>query len=88
MTGLFDGYRRLPPTNPHACYVRNVVSGRILPCCWEDCERHGDARHEVAEIDGARVSIMIFCSARHRLFYLNSSRQLGMLPPGHSRTIT
>jgi len=27
--------------------VRNQATGRVLPCCYGDCERDGDNRHRV-----------------------------------------
>lgn len=57
--------------------VRNVETGRVLPCCWQDCTRDGDNRHRV-EIphptprwrDPAtgrqEMLVYVFCNEEHK----------------------
>lgn len=69
--------------------VRNRLTGRVLPCCWADCEIPGDDAirhaelHDLPRFDGERL-VWIFCSDRHRLFWLAAHRYgYGILPPGN-----
>src|SRR5262245_44882612 len=58
--------------------VRNVTTGRVLPCCWMDCERDGDKRHQVM-IDHEQPRwpgeqrVYIFCGSVHKQQYLNGT---------------
>lgn len=61
-------------------YVRNQVTGRILPCCYLDCEKPGNAyiairvRHpqtDEPEFRGIEALVYIFCSDLHRAYYVN-----------------
>lgn len=59
--------------------VRNVSTGRVLPCCWSDCERAGSDRiqlqvkHERPRWrtpDGRQeMLVYIFCSDEHKEHY-------------------
>jgi hypothetical protein len=55
--------------------VRNQGTGRVLPCCWEDCQEDGDDRyrvmvpHDAPRWPGEKL-IYIFCSYRHRDHYV------------------
>lgn len=66
--------------------VRNY-HGRPLPCCWADCWTHGDDRHGVdvphdaPKYPGEQLRY-IFCSERHRAYWLNSRNDRGNLPTG------
>lgn len=77
--------------------VRNPGTGRVLPCCWDDCERPGDNRvqEQVADgvfteadlvsplmLDTPKRFTYIFCSERHRAYWRNSHRDQGNLPAG------
>lgn len=59
--------------------VRNQTTGRILPCCWDDCERHGDDRIKVVRAEGAPgdTTTYIFCSGRHRSMWETAHRGYG-----------
>lgn len=61
-----------------------------LLCCWDDCDRHGVDSHKCRifiGIDprhgGPIYTWPIFCSERHRQFYLNAPRNLYNLPAGY-----
>jgi hypothetical protein len=59
--------------------VRNVITRRVLPCCWDDCERPGRTEYELrvpdADSDGRpKTLIYVFCSLGHRAFYIVSFR--------------
>lgn len=60
--------------------VRNVSTGRVLPCCWDDCTTDGDDRYRI-EVphekprwrtpDGRQeMLVYIFCSEVHKGHYL------------------
>jgi len=58
--------------------VRNVTTGRVLPCCWQDCERDGDNRHRVEaphehpRFPGEMLAF-IFCGSVHKQQFLNGT---------------
>lgn len=77
--------------------VRNPGTGRVFPCCWDDCWRPGDARVKAEVTEGVfaeadmvpellvgtpKVLTYIFCSDRHKAYWVNSHRDMGNLPPG------
>jgi hypothetical protein len=77
--------------------VRNRETGRILPCCWDDCEKPGNARIWAEVTDGEftdadmvpplmvgtpKTFRYIFCAERHRAYWENSQRDQGNLPAG------
>lgn len=55
--------------------VRNQVTGRVLPCCLDECDRDADDRyqlktwHENPEAGRSSVLTYIFCKAEHRELY-------------------
>lgn len=55
--------------------VRNA-EGRVLPCCWSDCERDGDLRYKAVFRDPnperpvKSTLTYVFCSPAHRALYL------------------
>lgn len=56
--------------------VRNGV-GEPLPCCWDDCWKHGHEEHKVVK-RGERGNLhYVFCSEQHRLYYVNGHRSYG-----------
>lgn len=69
-------------------YVRNPNTGRILPCCWSDCERHGHDEHKfVVPGEDHIPRHYIFCTEGHKNLYINSARNNGHLASGlKSRT--
>lgn len=71
--------------------------GRFIHCGWDDCEKHGYECYKVmqhTEKPGypERIVNFIFCSERHRQYFIQSSQQAasgmhkdfmhGMLPQG------
>jgi len=55
--------------------VRNVVTGRIFPCCWADCDRDGSTDfqvqvpHDAPRFPG-EMYVYIFCSEAHARFFV------------------
>lgn len=66
--------------------------GTWLLCCWDDCERQGYDTHRTRFHDhahglpcshpDAKHVWYVFCSNRHRDYFLHSHRSMGNLPPG------
>lgn len=62
-----------------------------LLCCWDTCDRYG------LEIFKVRVKYgtpgvpydtwYVFCSERHKMYWVNSTRDLYNLPPGYKRAV-
>jgi hypothetical protein len=64
--------------------VRNVESGRVLPCCWADCTADGDDRIFV-EVPHSQprwrdpatgkqeMLVYIFCDDGHKAMWLKGS---------------
>lgn len=61
--------------------VRDAVTGRIYPCCLEDCRKDGDQRHQVQiphedprwrdEVTGKQeMKVYIFCSEGHKTLWV------------------
>lgn len=80
----------------HAVTSKKVLSrdaGRWLLCCWDDCDKpgyelyktrfHDHAKGYPCEHPDAKHPQYIFCTERHRQFFLHSHRAMGMLPPGY-----
>lgn len=64
--------------------------GDYYLCCWADCMKFGDDRYEVRADGGTNphtgqpVTLhYVFCSNGHKMFYVNSHRDLGQLPAGY-----
>jgi hypothetical protein len=61
---------------------------RHVMCAWDDCEKDGHINYMCAvnygADDGPNAHIVkhIFCTERHRQYWINSTRQYGRLPPG------
>lgn len=70
----------------------------FLLCCWSDCERDGVELHKVRFHDHNRALPCdhglaqhvwyVFCSERHRQFFLNAHRKDGFLPTGERGLIS
>lgn len=71
--------------------VRTAKEGRPIPCVWSDCWRDGDNRYRIEARnpdwkpewgDRGKHIVYIFCSERHKEYWLSEARQLaaGMTP--------
>ena len=82
----------------HAIIQRKIINhdrgGTYVMCAWDDCENDGFQNFSVREHTHAegyeeRYMNYVFCSERHKQYWLNSIRP-GMnnnLPPGYKRSI-
>lgn len=67
--------------------VRSGATGRIIPCCWGECDRPGYERFAIRVHESPqRTTIYLFCSARHRAYYANGHVEYGQLPSGSKST--
>lgn len=65
-------------------YVTDPQSGRKLLCCWDDCEALGRNEIQATEgVEGGRRLTYIFCSDRHRAYWVNSHRSYGNAASGN-----
>lgn len=63
-------------------YVRNVLTGVPLLCCWEDCQKNGHEENKIVVRDGDKSLNYVFCTTRHRNYYRNSHLDNGNLMSG------
>jgi hypothetical protein len=79
----------------HARIAKPVLSRdaeRWLTCCWFDCDQLSYDLHKAVVHDHARGlpcsdpdashPQYTFCSDRHKMYWVNSHRSMGNLPPG------
>lgn len=82
--------------------VRSGVTGSLIICFWDDCESVADDRHQAVEsrppddheVAGVLAGTIkptmtyLFCSERHRAYWLHSHRANGQLPIGSRGMLT
>lgn len=60
--------------------------GTFVKCAWDDCEKDGYELHKVRVNYGTNacphVVSYVFCSDRHKQYWIHSHRAYGHLPPG------
>lgn len=72
----------------HEKYVINLDhdGDRKVACAWEDCENPGYESHKITVHNGTpgypQDVHHVFCSERHKAFFLTSSIKYGYLPEG------
>jgi hypothetical protein len=64
---------------------------RHVMCAWDECDRDGYELHKVVVNDAAdgyppRYMRFVFCSERHKMYWVNSHKKYGDLPPGYKRS--
>ncbi len=79
----------------HALIEKPVINldhagDRHVMCAWDDCEKDGYELHKVrinyGKADTPQIVNHVFCSDRHKQYFINSHRAYGSLPPGHKRS--
>jgi len=75
-------------------HVIDPHDGEHLLCCWDTCEAFGTMLHRVRIWEGIHpvtggpiYSWKIFCTERHKMYYINGPRDHLNLPPGHRLSI-
>jgi len=80
----------------HAIVEKKVINhdrgGTFVLCAWDTCERHGYETNKCVE----RISrpgqplltiTYVFCTERHKQYFVNSIHDVNNLPPGFKRSI-
>lgn len=72
--------------------ILNRDAERWILCSWDTCDNDGVTLHQARHHDhnpgypcnapGTKHPIYVFCSERHKQYWLNSHRSLGNLPAG------
>lgn len=79
----------------HAIIEKKVINldhagDRHVMCAWDDCERDGVDLHMVkinyGTADQPHVVKHVFCTDRHKQYFIHSPRDHGHLPPGYRRS--
>lgn len=69
--------------------IRSFVGPWLLPCIWTECDKPARREHLFASPpEGEKILFYFFCSARHRVMWKNSSRDMGNLESGSKGLIT
>lgn len=70
--------------------VRDTNDGAVLLCGWLDCDRPGYETHKVREYlgfdprhRGPIYTWYVFCTERHRQYFIHSTTHNKNLPPGY-----
>lgn len=80
------------PMREHAILHKKVINldhagDRKIMCAWDECDRDGYELHQVRVNYGTaatpHVLKYVFCTERHKQFFINSHRRYGNLPPGY-----
>lgn len=80
----------------HAIIQKKVINhdrgGTHIMCGWDTCERDGYENNKVVVHEGApgyeaKDITYIFCSERHRQYWLHSTVSCNNLPPGYRSSI-
>lgn len=75
--------------------ARKVISSgpsrEYIMCSWDECERYGVMLYGVRIPYGVSPNdytvIHLFCSERHKQYFLNGHRHYGKLPPGYRLSV-
>lgn len=63
--------------------VLSMDSGQWILCAWDECDRQGYELYKVRVREGQTIIQYVFCSERHKQYWIESSRSLsGRLPSG------
>ncbi len=68
--------------------IINLSTGAHIPCCWDDCFKDGVQLHTCRVKEPTGTAHYVFCSERHRQYWINSHRRNGQLPPGFRLSVT
>ncbi len=65
-----------------------------LMCCWTECEKDGYELYKAREYLGTNPNTgspmytwYVFCCERHKMYWVNSVRDLNNLPPGYKLAV-
>lgn len=83
------------PMREHAIHNKVVINldhggSKHVTCGWDDCEKDGYETNKVVLNYGTatqpHIVNVVFCTERHRQYYINSHHKYGNLPPGYRRS--
>lgn len=75
----------------HAIIHKKVINldhdgDRKILCAWDECDKHGYELHKVRVNYGTpgnpHILNYVFCTERHKGYFIHSHRKYGNLPPG------
>lgn len=91
------GYVRGSSRWQHAIVQRKIINldhdgDRKVACAWDTCERDGYETNKVVTNDSApgypaKYMTYVFCSERHKQYWLNSIHDCNNLPAGYKSGI-
>lgn len=72
--------------------INHDRGGTYVMCAWDTCEKDGLEMHKCVERDNtpgyeSRTISYVFCSERHRQYFIHSTVRANDLPPGYKRSI-
>ena len=76
--------------------INHDRGGTYVLCAWDTCEKSGYEAYKCVEHDytpegqrryGDRLLTYVFCSERHKQYFIHSIRRAGDLPPGYRQSI-
>jgi hypothetical protein len=80
----------------HAIVAKKVINfdrgGTNVMCAWDTCEKDGYEMYKTVEHDAnagyeRRDITYVFCSERHRQYWINSIHDCNNLPAGYRSSI-
>lgn len=82
---------------PVARKVHSYSSDTWIGCCWFGCEKQGFELYKTVFHEHSRSLTcgnpmaehvnFIFCTERHKQYFINSRQNFGKLPPGYKLSI-
>lgn len=77
--------------------ILSASTGNWVPCCWFECTKDGYELYKAVFHEHAKELPcdhplsehvnFVFCSERHKQYYLHSHIDMGNLPPGYQKAI-
>lgn len=81
----------------HAILMKKVINldhdgSKHVMCAWDTCEKDGFENNKVVAHEGAKGYetkdiTYVFCSERHKQYWLHSTVSCNNLPPGYRSSI-
>ena len=80
----------------HAIIQKKVINldhagDRKVMCAWDTCEKDGYENNKVVVHEGVAPHVrditFVFCTERHKQYWINSIHDLNNLPAGYRRSI-
>lgn len=80
----------------HAILEKKVINhdrgGTYVLCAWDTCERYGFETYKAIERISApgyplQTLTYVFCTERHKQYFIHSLVQANQLPPGFKKSI-